>query len=130
MAKSEIEIGPTGLLVAERVRQVRDGVRHWTLAQLADRTGLAGRRLSVSALSLIETGKRRVDVDDLVALADALEVTPSYLLGEPAADTAALFEDPVLMQQVFEEMRRTARRLAQENPSTTIGDLRKSRGDH
>ena len=42
--------------------------------QLSERTGEAGRTLSASALNSIETGKRRVDVDDLMALAAALDV--------------------------------------------------------
>ena len=129
MAKSDIEIGPTGRAVAERVRQVRNDARRWTLNQLSERTGLAGRRLSVSALSLIETGKRRVDVDDLVALADALEVSAAYLLGESLPDTAAIMEDPVLMRKVFENVSREARRLATQNPGTKIGELRRRRGN-
>lgn len=39
-----------------------------------------GRRISVSGLSKIENGDRRVDVDDLVALAVAMDVSPLALL--------------------------------------------------
>jgi hypothetical protein len=47
---------------------------------------LAGidHRIISDGLSKIETGKRRVDVDDLVALAWALEVSPLSLLFPPA----------------------------------------------
>jgi transcriptional regulator with XRE-family HTH domain len=40
---------------------------------------------SMSALSLIATGKRRVDVDDLWALAVALQTTPYDLMGVESA---------------------------------------------
>ena len=38
------------------------------------------RQLSISSLSKIETGGRRIDVDDLVAIAAALDVSPLALL--------------------------------------------------
>lgn len=47
---------------------------------LSERMADFGRPLQVSAISKIEHGDRRVDVDDLVALALALEVTPNRLL--------------------------------------------------
>ena len=80
MAKSDIAIGPTGKTVSENVKRLYKA-KGMNLNQLSERTENAGRKLSVSALSLIATGKRRVDVDDLVALAAALEVSPTYLLG-------------------------------------------------
>ena len=52
-----------------------------------------GRPILPSGITKIEQGKRRVDVDDLVALAVALEVTPTrLLLGPPPTDGTA--EDP------------------------------------
>ena len=83
-AKSEMEIGPTGKTVVANMTTLRKA-QGMTLNQLSERAESAGRKLSVSALSLISTGKRRVDVDDLVALAEALNVSPATLLGEDAA---------------------------------------------
>lgn len=48
----------------------------------------AGRKLSPSGISKIENGDRRVDVDDLTALAYALRTTPAALLTPPDAATA------------------------------------------
>lgn len=48
--------------------------------QVADRMGELGRPVAMSAVSKIEKGQRRVDPDDLVALAIALNVNPSRLL--------------------------------------------------
>jgi transcriptional regulator with XRE-family HTH domain len=44
----------------------------------------AGRKITASGVQRIEAGARRIDVDDLVALARALGVTPADLLGEHA----------------------------------------------
>jgi transcriptional regulator with XRE-family HTH domain len=48
----------------------------------------AGRSISPSALSKIENGDRRVDVDDLTALAYALGITPYELLSPPGDGSA------------------------------------------
>ena len=47
---------------------------------LAKKLGDVGRRLGHSAVDQIEKGARRVDVDDLMALAEALNVSPITLL--------------------------------------------------
>ncbi|MDQ7910237.1 helix-turn-helix transcriptional regulator [Phytohabitans sp. ZYX-F-186] len=47
---------------------------------LSDRLGEAGRRIAQSSISKIEQGTRKVDVEDLMALAAALETTPDRLL--------------------------------------------------
>ena len=72
-----MESGPTGRAVVDNLARLRKGM---TLNQLSERTEEAGRKLSVSALSLIAKGKRRVDVDDLMALAVALDISPITLL--------------------------------------------------
>lgn len=51
-----------------------------TLRDLSERLAET-RPMGHSTLSEIENGARRVDVDDLVALATALDVTPYQLLG-------------------------------------------------
>ena len=48
--------------------------------QLAARLGELGRPMQASAVAKVETGDRRVDVDDLVAFAIALNVAPARLL--------------------------------------------------
>ena len=80
MAKQDMEIGAAGRQVIENMFRLRK-TAGLTLVQLSERTEKAGRGLSVSALSLIATGKRRVDVDDLSTLASALGVSTAELLG-------------------------------------------------
>jgi transcriptional regulator with XRE-family HTH domain len=53
--------------------------------QLAERCSAFGRPMSNTMLSRIELAKRRCDVDDLVAIAAALQVSPTALLQGPGA---------------------------------------------
>jgi transcriptional regulator with XRE-family HTH domain len=71
--------GPTHQRVAENVRMLRQR-RGLGQAELSKRLATLGTPLGVSALSKIENGTRRVTVDDLVALAIALDVSPNRLL--------------------------------------------------
>ncbi|MDQ3578413.1 MAG: TIR domain-containing protein [Actinomycetota bacterium] len=59
------------------------------MAELATSLNDVGRPILLSALSKIEKEQRRVDVDDLVALALVLEVTPNALLLPDQADRTA-----------------------------------------
>jgi transcriptional regulator with XRE-family HTH domain len=66
--------------VARNVAELR-AERGLSVRQLAARLGeVVGHSLAPSAVSKIENGERRVDADDLVALAVALGVTPNRLL--------------------------------------------------
>jgi transcriptional regulator with XRE-family HTH domain len=86
MAARPLEIGEAGGCVAAAVTAHRQ--RHgWDQRHLAARVTDAGRPMSPSVLGKVEAGARRVDVDDLVALATALEVAPAQLL--PGADAGA-----------------------------------------
>lgn len=88
MASRAVEIGKIGQHVAESIARLRRerGLEQRDLAELV--TG-AGRTMSASVLSKIESGARRVDVDDLVAIAAALEVSPALLvLAAPVAEAA------------------------------------------
>jgi transcriptional regulator with XRE-family HTH domain len=79
MGTREIARGP----VAEQVRRnvaVLRRKRGMSLADLSEAMTLKGRPILASGLGKIETGDRRVDVDDLVALALALDVSPVRLL--------------------------------------------------
>jgi transcriptional regulator with XRE-family HTH domain len=79
MATRKIEIGPTGERLAANVKELRLA-RRMKLDDLSRRLGELGRLIPKSGLSKIESGERRVDVDDLTALAIALQVTPNRLL--------------------------------------------------
>lgn len=79
MATRRVELGPIGHAVRENLARLRAD-QGLTLRALADLLGPTGRPLSHNAISEIERGARRVDVDDLVALALALQVSPLALL--------------------------------------------------
>lgn len=79
MGTQAVARGPLGLAVAANVRGVRER-RRLTMRQLADRLGELGRPMQPSGIAKIEARDRRVDVDDLVALAVALNVSPARLL--------------------------------------------------
>jgi transcriptional regulator with XRE-family HTH domain len=64
---------------AENLRRVRQE-RGLSYAELSRRLRGIGHPILDTSLLKIEKGDRRIDVDDLVALAVALEVTPNRLL--------------------------------------------------
>lgn len=76
-------LGPAGERVAASVKQLRES-QGLTYKQLSERLEDLGRPIPVLGLSRLERGDRRVDVDDLIALAIALDVTPNRLLMPPA----------------------------------------------
>lgn len=91
MTTGRIELGPTGRQVAANVKRLREA-RGLTLRSLSVCLREAGRPLSADALNKIENGRssevegekarpvRRVDVDDLMALAGVFNVSPLALL--------------------------------------------------
>jgi transcriptional regulator with XRE-family HTH domain len=85
MGTRKVEQGEVGHTVAAQVRQIRESER-LSLQVLSDRLAALGRPILPSGLSKIEAGSRRVDVDDLVALAAALETVPSRLLVDPTRE--------------------------------------------
>jgi transcriptional regulator with XRE-family HTH domain len=92
MGTRKIELGKTGRTVAARVRRIRER-NGLNLQELSDRLAEVGRPILPSGLSKIETGSRRVDVDDLTALADALATIPNDLLYEPEQAPAGISQD-------------------------------------
>lgn len=72
-------LGPTGETVRENVKRYREG-QNLTYADLSRRLADLERPIATLGLSRIEKGERRVDADDLVALAAALRISPTTLL--------------------------------------------------
>lgn len=70
------------------MRRLRD-VRRLTTAGLAERVGARGVPMSPTTVTKIEKKSRRVTVDELAALADALDVAPASLLLAPGSDPIA-----------------------------------------
>jgi transcriptional regulator with XRE-family HTH domain len=72
-------LGSTGELVAANVALLR-GNRGLSTTQLSKLLEQIGRPIPPTGITKIEKCTRRVDVDDLMALAAALRVSPSRLL--------------------------------------------------
>ena len=83
-----VRMSATGRQVRENVGRIRKG-RGMTQVDLAAALLATDRPLGVSAINEIENGARRVDVDDLTALAVALGVNPNALLMPPYQGTDA-----------------------------------------
>lgn len=81
----KLDLGPTGLCVAEAVREYRQQQK-LTYIQLEERLNELGHRIPELGLRRIEAGSRRVDVDDLMALAAALKTSPLRLLIRTSKD--------------------------------------------
>jgi transcriptional regulator with XRE-family HTH domain len=79
MATERIQRDPTSERVARNLAALRKA-RGLSLRDLHVRLRDVGRPILPSGLHKIERGDRRVDVDDLVALAIALDVSPNRLL--------------------------------------------------
>jgi transcriptional regulator with XRE-family HTH domain len=79
MAGKKLELGPIGAVVADNVTRYRETAR-FNYTELSKELEKHGRDISALAVRRIEEGNRRVDVDDLVALALSLNVSPLALL--------------------------------------------------
>lgn len=73
------ELGPTGSRLAENVKMLRERLP-LTTEQLAERVTGLGRPVRANTITKIEKGQRRVDIDDAMALAIALEVNLTTLV--------------------------------------------------
>jgi len=88
-------VGEAGRNVVANVEQLRKD-RHLSLRQLSDRLGEAGRPILPSVLHRLLQGGRRVDADDLVALAAVLGATPAGLLAPPGETSVTAPEHAAL----------------------------------
>ena len=68
---------------ARRVRDVRKG-RRMTQENLSRRLAELGVNLHQTAVAKVETGERRVSLDDAFLFAAALEVSPAWLVTPPS----------------------------------------------
>ena len=77
MAGKELTLGVTGKTMMKNLKRARGEM---TYAELARRLEALGRAIPPLGLRRMEAGERRVDVDDLMALAMVLGVSPLTLL--------------------------------------------------
>ncbi|WP_431840296.1 helix-turn-helix domain-containing protein [Gordonia hongkongensis] len=110
MAGKKVETGPTGAAAAENIARLREAQRI-TYAELSRILGDAGRPIPPLGLRRIESGERRIDVDDLVAIASALGSSPITLLA-PDTETAdalvevtGVAENPVASETLWKWLR-------------------------
>jgi transcriptional regulator with XRE-family HTH domain len=82
MGTNAVQRDATAETVSANVKRLRKG-QNLGLRSLSNKLGEVGRPLGHSAVDQIEKGTRRVDVDDLMALAAALGVSPITLLMPP-----------------------------------------------
>jgi len=93
MGTNPVQRDATAETVSANVKRLRTQ-QNLGLRALSEKLGEVGRPLRHSAVDQIEKGTRRVDVDDLMALAAALGVSPITLLmpemrAEKARETVA-----------------------------------------
>jgi transcriptional regulator with XRE-family HTH domain len=81
-----IEAGPTGKTVADNLARLRK-IRGLTTRQLSGQLERNGRHIPASGITRMEKAERQVTVDELVALAVVLGVSPASLL-LPLEDSA------------------------------------------
>lgn len=82
MPGKKLPLGPTGERVLDNVIRLRGRISY---RELSERLTALGRPIPTLGLSRVERGERRIDADDLVALALALDVSPNALLMPPTA---------------------------------------------
>jgi transcriptional regulator with XRE-family HTH domain len=87
-------LGATGTTVADNIRRLRTG-QNLPYTELAARLDRLGRPIPLLGLRKLETYERRIDADDLVALAAALQVSPATLLTPPTAGPDATVDTAV-----------------------------------
>jgi transcriptional regulator with XRE-family HTH domain len=120
MGTRKVELGATGHAVAANSRRIRE-LRGMTLQDVSDRLTRYGRPIARSGLSKIEAAARRVDVDDLVALAEVLGAAPDDLLAAP--DAAPKDLDPAeVMLRVAAELTAAGRVLSTVTDSAGLTD--------
>lgn len=92
MAGKEPETGPTARTVAQNVERLRKA-NGLNFTELSDRLQTVSNwTINAVGIRRIESGERRVTVDDLMALAVALGVSPASLLYPNTADATDMLE--------------------------------------
>lgn len=77
-AKGQGEPLEVGEVFAQRLREARDA-RRWTQQDLSDALAKLGAPMDRTTIAKLEKGQRQGRVEELVALAAALDVSPLYL---------------------------------------------------
>jgi len=100
VAGKSTELGPIGVNVTHTVRRFREN-RRLGYAELSRELAETGREIPPLGLRRIESGERRVDVDDLVALAVVFDVSPLALLLPTQAGALTSQGSEYSLQQIW-----------------------------
>lgn len=127
--KPEAAVGPE-LIVGQRIRQERQ-LRGWSLDAMAAKMKRSGTPLAPSALSLVETGKRRISLNEAVVFAKVLGLDLADLMepqGSQQELEAALMPLHGLMLEVWQAMEEVQRALYFANRAI-VGEQDYERGE-
>lgn len=123
--RSAAQCGPTAATVAANVKRIRKA-RGLSTYALSDLLSKAGRPIAPSAVAKVERGERQVTVDDLTALAVALDASPSALLlpltDDPSEKVEITGTGPVPADQAWDWMD-GRRRLDRPTPDPSSAAL-------
>lgn len=100
MAGKSTELGPIGVNVTHTVRRLRED-RGLGYADMSRQLAAIGRDIPPLGLRRIESGERRVDADDLVALAILFDVSPLVLLLPREAGLLTSQGEEYSLQQIW-----------------------------
>ncbi|MEU7764347.1 helix-turn-helix transcriptional regulator [Nocardia sp. NPDC049190] len=129
MAEKRNPLGATGETVRGNVKAHRERL-NLGFADLARRLDDLGRPIPVLGLSRIEKGERRIDADDLVSLAAALEISPLTLLMPDSADRTERVSTTAhsdTAEHIFQWLRGDALPCAYDDPQRQFQFMIRSR---
>lgn len=118
MASNPVASGPTAERVAKNIERVRKS-RQLHQKDVSELLKDVGRPMLPTTVSKMERGERRIDVDDLVALALVLNVSPLTLL---LPDDSS--QEPVKLTEEFEVASLTAWQWGEGQRAATGQELR------
>ncbi|MDF3309893.1 helix-turn-helix transcriptional regulator [Rhodococcus sp. T2V] len=101
MAEKKNPLGPIGEIAAGNVKRLREHHR-LSYAELSRRLADLGRPIAPLGLSRIESGERRIDTDDLVALAISFRVSPLALILPRESSTLTPAGEVYDQQEIWE----------------------------
>lgn len=78
LAETQADVSTPSRVFGRQVRQARELLR-WSQAELAEHLAKLGVTMHQATIARLEGGERRVSVDDAMALAAALGVSPLFL---------------------------------------------------
>jgi transcriptional regulator with XRE-family HTH domain len=120
MVGKKNDLGPIGVNVSHTVRRFREE-RRLSYAELSRRLADVGREIPPLGLRRIEAGDRKVDVDDLVALALALNVAPVGLL-LPAVESSVVPQGNLYSAEDIWAWGRGGHPISMSQPGNDVGE--------